>query len=385
MIKFRKKIIIVFSLILLSLLLIYLTPIDFKKLFLSNITREKNIIYDELTIPKPEKEALKFLAKKMSGPDFSIYTNYINKESDNSIIATGKDVLSESQGLFLLYLLNRNKKEAFDTCFNWTLDNLYLDNGLFSWIKRKDEKKEKINALIDDLRIIRTAILASEKWNEDSYLKYIKNTSKSLLLNNTKDFTPIDFYDLNTGSKSDYITISYLDLYTMKKLISVDSEWKEIYSSSYNILKGGKIKNTGLYKYQYNLNDKEYTLGDNINLIQSVYAMIHLAEVGHYDKDGMNWLWEAYTKNGKLYAHYCYESFKPVSKIESTALYSLAARLFYLAGENQKAKTLLEESEKFQIINQASKGFGSFGSENNLQIYSFDNLQYILSSSMIYK
>ncbi|WP_053957224.1 glycosyl hydrolase family 8 [Inediibacterium massiliense] len=341
-------------------------------------TKQKDII------PKPEDKALSFLIKKMSGPEFSIYTNYTNEESHNKIIPTGKDILSESQGLFLLYLFNRNNQNDFDTCLKWTHNHLYLDEGIFSWVQRKSSQKEHVNALIDDMRILRSIILASEKWG-DSYLPYAKCISKSILTYNAKGNDLIDFYDIHNKSKGNILTLSYIDLYTMKKSISLHSKWKDFYDTSYEILTKGKMNNTGLYQYQYNIHEKKYMTPDSISLIQSVYSMLHLAEAGSIDKEGINWLWKEYKKYGVLYADYSSISLQPISQTESTALYALTARLFHLAGKNNQSQIFLKECEKFQVKDHNSPICGSFGNPKNNQVYSFDNLQYLLSSSTIYK
>ncbi len=343
---------------------------------------ERNAAMGE--IPEPEKIALDFVAQKMSGPDFSIYTNYLDKESNRDTIATGKDILSESQGLILLYLLNRNQQVDFDSSLQWTMKNLILSNGIISWKMSKSGKKESTNALIDDLRLLRALILANEKWRDEAYLQSARKLSKTLLTYNTLESSLIDFYDERFQNKSNMITLSYIDLYTMKKMMPMDAEWKQVYDSSYEIINNGKIQGTGLYEYQYFQDQKSYSSKNENCLIQSVYTLLHLAEVGEYDREGLKWLWNEYEKHGKIYVSYSSETYEPVTDVESTALYALAARLFFLANEPQKSEKLLKESQRFQVLNEASDIYGSFGDEQDNTVYSFDNLQYLLSSSFIY-
>lgn len=348
-------------------------------------TKTKNYSASIENIPEHEKKALEFVTQKISGTELSIYTNYMDNKSDDERIATGRDVLSESQGLLLLYLLNRDEKEYFDLCLDWTVNNLYLDNGILSWMKTKTFQTKNTNAFIDDLRLVRSLILANEKWNDEKYLKYIRKSSKALLDYNVKNNIPLDFYDIKSKSRSNNITISYLDLYTMKKLTYLDSNWNRVYENSYELIKNSKIEGTGLYEFQYGLDQDIYITGDEISLIQSVYTMLHLAEVGEYDVEGMNWLWAEYKKYGKIFSSYSYKAHEPMTDIQSTALYALIARLFYLKGEYHKAEIMLEECEKFQVMNSSSEIYGGFGNELNKEVYSFDNLQYLLSSSIIHK
>jgi len=375
------------SLILIAALFLLIIPflrLGSELSFLPKNLQKQDILKADLQIPEIEKQALFFMALHMSGPQLSIYTNYLNANSYKDTIASGEDILSESQGLFLLYLLNRDKKDYFDLCLHWTVNNLYMDNGMFSWVKRKTSKSEKINALIDDLRIVRALISAYEKWGDERYLKLAKKAAGAIKKYNTQGLIPLDFYDIATKYKANCITVSYLDLYTMKNLAVFDSRWKDIYSNSCEVIKKAKIEGTGLYKFQYDLDKKAYMVDEEISLIQSVYAMLHLEEVGQSDKQGIEWIWNQYKKHSKLYAAYSSKTFEPVSDIESTALYALTARLLYLSGDIKRAETLLKECEKFRVYKKDSEIYGSFGNDVSMEVNSFDNLQYILSSSMIF-
>lgn len=336
-------------------------------------------------IPKNENLALTFIAEKMSTENILIYTNYKDRLSEADEISTGEDILSESQGLLLLYLLNRDRKEEFDLTLKSTLDELYLRNNTIAWVKKKKGESANINAYIDDLRIERALILAYEKWGDKSYFNVAKKIQKSLLKHNTEDNKIFDFYDDLNKESSPYITISYLDLYTTKKMSKFDEEWNEIYSRSLELIENAKIDDTGLYEIRYDYEQNDYAKEEQISLIQSVYSMIHLSEVSSGDIEGMNWVYSEYKRHGKLYESYSSLDLNPSSDIESTALYALLARLFYLEGDKEKAVEFLEQCEKFQIRNSDIEIYGAFGDENSEEVYSFDNLQYLLSSSMIYK
>lgn len=345
----------------------------------------KTYFFSIENVPECEKKVFDFVTQKISGPELSIHTNYINEKSYEDTIATGKDVLSESQGLLLLYLLNRDKKEYFDLCLDWTIDNLFLDSGTFSWVKTKKLENKSTNALIDDLRLVRALILAKERWNDKRYNKPIYKSSQALLSYNVEDDTPLDFYDYSSNYKSNCITISYIDLYTMEKLSDIDSAWRKVYNKSYELVKNAKIEGTGLYQFQYNLDQQIFTGEQEICLTQSTYTMLHLAEIGEYDVNGMNWLWSEYEKHGKIYSSYSNTTYEPITDMESTALYALIARLYHLSGDYNKSEIMLKECKKFQVMNKNSEIFGSFGNDIEKEVYSFNNLQYLLSSSIIHK
>ncbi len=366
-------------------LILIIAVIYFSAASFLNLQPKQKEVFENNDIPKREQKALTFVTEKMSGAKLSVYTNYLNNKNDNPELASGQEILSESQGLLLLYFVNRNEKENFDVCFDWTMKHLLLDNGTFSWLK-KDEQIASTNALIDDLRLARAFLSAYEKWHDEKYLQDINSVSEALLTYNIEVDLPIDFYDLDYGCKSKEISIAYLDLYTMRKLgEQIDSRWKIPYENSLDLMKNAKLEGTGLYRFQYDTEDGTYTDNNEIALVQSAYGMLHLAEVGEYDLEGLDWLWHEYEKFGKIYSTYSSKNYEPVSELESTALYALLARTYYLAGEYQKAETFMEACERYQILNENSAIYGSFGNESNQEVYSFDNLQYLLSSSMIYQ
>ncbi|KPU45261.1 endo-1,4-D-glucanase [Oxobacter pfennigii] len=369
--------------VLLFLLMPYLV-FEREMSFLPRNVQKQDILKTDMNIPEAEKKALSFLVESMSGPQLSIYTNYLNTSGDKSNTASGQDILSESQGLLLLYMLNRNIKEHFDLCLHWTVNNLYINKGSFSWIKRKTSESEMTTALIDDLRIARALILAYEKWQDDRYLKLVRKLSSAMLKYNIQDLMPLDFYDFASRNKANCITISYADLYTMKKLALFDSRWEKVYTNSYELIKNAAFEGTGLYMFQYDFDKMAYSIDEDISLIQSVCVMLHQQETGQQNKQGTDWIWEQYLKHGKLFAVYSSSTFEPATDIESTALYALVARLFYESGDIQKAQIFIKECEKFQVGNEESEIYGAFGNDMNLEVYSFDNLEYILSSSIIF-
>lgn len=330
-----------------------------------------------------EKVTLDFLIENMSNSENAVYTNYIDYLSLDIDIAKGKDILSESQGLILMYFINRDNKDEFDKILKFSIDNMILKNDTFSWKIREDEYASNTNALIDDFRILRALILAHDKWNDKTYLKHIKKISNALLKYNTEKGIPLDFYDIEYSYKSDMITICYLDIYTMNKLTQIDKRWNDIYQTSINIILNSKINNTPFYNYEYNLSNKKYSNKEEIDLIQNTYTLIHLAEANIIKYKDIEWIYDEFEKYNKLYTTYSSKDFKPSTTTESTALYALTSRLFYICKDFEKAQMFLKQCEKFQITEIDSKLYGSFGNEENQEVYSFDNLQYLLSISII--
>ena len=97
-----------------------------------------------------------------------IRTNYLD-QAHNPDYATGKEVLSESQGLLMLYAAKNGDKSLFDRayeCVNETLDNEQLIS--YRYIPSED-RVYAINAAIDDLRIIKGLLVAGEQFENEGY------------------------------------------------------------------------------------------------------------------------------------------------------------------------------------------------------------------------
>ena len=97
---------------------------------------QRNYFDGAVNLPDKEKTLLLFLMKKMSSDDMEIYTNYKDREGGSETIATGKDVLSESHGIFLLYLINRNERKVFDSVLSIVIKDYWLQNNTISWLKK---------------------------------------------------------------------------------------------------------------------------------------------------------------------------------------------------------------------------------------------------------
>lgn len=89
-----------------------------------------------------------------------------------------KDIfLSESVGLWLTYLLEKDDQVRFNEQIN-VMKSYFLANDFIVW-RIEGTRKASVNALIDDLRIIRVLLSAGEKWQDATYLQLGKKLEKT--------------------------------------------------------------------------------------------------------------------------------------------------------------------------------------------------------------
>lgn len=167
-----KKLLIILG----GILVILIGFLLFNMEYIKPINMEVN--WEDNFNPKEEKILLNFIEKDLSKKGYGIYTNYINNTSEGDI-TKGHSVLSESEGLMMLYAVNANNKELFDEQFE-IVKNMRLKNGLISWRKEGDENSDS-SATIDELRIIKALLLAYNRWDKFYYKFYAINIANSLL------------------------------------------------------------------------------------------------------------------------------------------------------------------------------------------------------------
>ena len=107
-----------------------------------------------------EKLCFDFITNKMITEQGGIRTNYLDK-AENPDLATGAEVLSESMGLLMLYAVEIRDETLFKNALRFVED--YLDTGsILSYRYSPENGAYRVNAFVDDIRIIRALLKAEE-------------------------------------------------------------------------------------------------------------------------------------------------------------------------------------------------------------------------------
>ncbi|MPQ44364.1 glycosyl hydrolase family 8 [Clostridium tarantellae] len=367
----KKKFIIALSFIVILILIFGVLNIFpyFKKLNLPIIWEIKKKNYSE-------KLVYDFINKSLMRKNEGIYTNYLKFKSEGDI-TKGHSILSESEGLIMLYAVNSGDKKLFEDHYRIIKNNMKLDNGLISW-RIEDGVKSDVSATIDELRIAKSLIFAYDRWGDFKYKVSAINISKALLKNAVYNNNLIDY--VSPEGKSFNITLCYLDLYTMKILSSINGDWNKIYNNSMKILNEGIISdNVPLYKKTYSFKKNEYDKEENIDLLLSLIVILNRIECGQEQNKAIKWIEDKFYYYGYLVSAYDKKTGEEASKIESPSIYALTA-LIAKATENQKLfEKSIKRLEQYQIKDKSSELYGSFGNKDTLDVYSFDNLNALLA------
>ncbi|RKD23626.1 Glycosyl hydrolases family 8 [Caminicella sporogenes DSM 14501] len=327
-----------------------------------------------------EKICLRFIKKKMSSKSGGIYTNYLeNKRIEK--VASGHEILSESEGLIMLYYVRTRNKDEFDKHFDIVKNKMLDKTGLVKWrIKEDNYNLAYSNATIDDLRIIRSLIYAYDIWKDKRYYKTLKKISEALLKYNVYKGCLNNYFDIKYKYKAKEVDISYIDLYTMKLLSDINKEWDKIYDKSIRVINRGYLSDKfPLYKKTYDIEKNKYLNGEVVNSIDALLVVLHLSEVGLVKKETLEWIKDQMIYGGGIYAEYDIKTGKAINDVECTAIYAIAARIAKIAGDESLYKLLVEKMLSLQVLDKSSPLYGGFGETSTLKVYSFDNLQALLA------
>ncbi len=318
-----------------------------------------------------ENDLFLFIQKNLAGKDGEIITNV--QKYDGST-----DTLSESIGLMMNYSVLSDKRDVFDKEFAFLKKQQLTDDQFIRW--RVGSRKADSNASIDDLRIIRALLDAYDRWGDRKYYDMAGNLQLNMFKKQVKERDLDELYDWKSGKSKHTTPLCYLDLYTIDRISEFNLKWLAVEDRALSVILNGRLGDDSpfFYKYYdystgtYSL-DEEYKKNKGICLTYTLYTALHLAEVNEDTGFLAEWL-KRRIAEGKLYAWYDPATQKPVSELESTAVYALAAIYAEKAGEKELALQLTDKMMKFMVTDRTSPYYGGFGTPEIKYFHSFDNL-----------
>ncbi|SBO18549.1 conserved exported hypothetical protein [Carnobacterium divergens] len=316
---------------------------------------------------------LQFIQNKMTS-EHGIVTNYIDTNQTEET-ATGHEILSESAGLMLRYLALSGQKKDFN--HEWDLTLKTVDDGTqFSYrYSPKLAKRSDVNASVDDLRILRSLKEAASKFHDTDYEKDFEKYANRFTKTSIKKNELYDFYDSKIKVNNDFITLCYIDLKTISLL--PDNQTK-LLENQLTILENGYLGDGfPFYKTRFSYSKEAYQDSDEINVIESLLAILHLSEVGLQKQASIDYLKEQ-VNDGTLSNRYDSQG-KPIDLNQSPASYGIAAMIASEVGDEEFYLTAINKMETYQVTDGASPLNGGYGDTVTNQVYSFNNLIALLA------
>lgn len=320
-----------------------------------------------------EELCFDFLKNEMITQQGGVRTNYLDKDH-TADFATGAEVLSESMGLLMLYAVAKNDETLFQSSLGFIEE--YLDTGDIIAYRYSDKGAYQVNAFVDDMRIIRALILADDLFG-GRYLEIALAYADRLYQTNIEDHYAYDMYDNEYGLCNDFITLCYIDLYTMRVLGDYDEKWKNVFTVMREIVEEGYISDEfPMYASSYSYTSRRYRKGD-INMIEAALTALNLARIDACPRRTLDYLKDS-IRNGAIYGVYKRNGMKK-SDTESTAIYAICALIAKEVEDGEMYAMCMDKMNGFQVIDDTSEVYGAFADPVSLDLYSFDNLMALLA------
>ena len=338
--------------------------------FLMSVTQ----IYSRYSVQLKEKRCYQFLLSNLSSQEGGILRRLPLENREQAPVS----LLSESVGLFMLYAAHIGDKATFDQQAKLVQNVFMASTGLLYWeVKLPSRKPENSSASLDDLRIAAALILGYEKWKERSYKELALTLSEGMLKHNIVNgdlFIQAYSWDKNGGYKDPVVDLSYLDLWAMKKLETVDPAWKPVIQKSEELLQKG-LTPAGLFYDKYHSKYGENFFGDK-NLINNLLCSLYLTQMGISDSGVYDFFKKVWETNQKIPGKFDPETAKPMADFENISVYAILMQVAVAKKDFEFAEKLYHKIVSYQVTDKASYFYGAFVLD---EAHSFDNLQALLA------
>lgn len=316
-----------------------------------------------------------FVANHMMDQEGGIHSSYLPGEMRDG------EVLSESQGLGLLYAVESQDQELFDRLLGYVKTKMW-NRGLSAWRVEEDEPSE-VNALIDDFRIYRALLGAHALWG--GYQEEVASCESALLDRGISDRRYADFFDSKNTEYASRFTLCYGDLQGMALLSkrTGSAKAKDAYDHAAALLERGQISNEFPLYYSWYNYDRERYENDDLNTAEAMMTLLHLAREEKLKNNTVEWLKKQmagegvkarYDINGGVVKGYNYES---------TAVYAIIVMIADEIGDSTLKAQALNKMEKMHVIDKELPYNGAYGMEDGSGITSFDQLMPMLACEKI--
>lgn len=282
--------------------------------------------------------------------------------------------LSESIGLWMIYLVEKHDQQEFDKQLEVLKTHFMKDSTLIPWRIVGDEQAST-NALIDDLRIMDALFKAGERWDSANYTDLAKKMANEVNQYNTLNEVFINHVDIPNKYKGNYLTLSYLIPTTLEYMLENEIITNSQYEKNKKILINAPLSDTGFFPKTYYVLEDRYEYDEDVNLIDQYYVGYHRALWGGDVSSLIKFTEEALLEyDGKLYGRFSNKTKLPTVDYEGTSVYALAILMCIEVEEYDLAVKLYDRMNDFLITDEKNQYYGGYIDLPTLDTHTFDNL-----------
>lgn len=312
----------------------------------------------------------RFLRSALLQPGGAVASQY---GAQGSRVVSGQDVLSETQGLLMLYAVQAGDQALFDQAFAYVRNEMTV-SGLTAWIVSSGEQG-RVNAALDDLRILEALSLAEERWG--GYRQELAYRESALYRRNVQGGHMRDYVNLHQTEPTRTVTLCYLDIAAMERLAGNFPKWSAVAKNAREVLSGGVISaEFPLFYPNYDPVKGQYG-GEQLQMNEALVAVCNAARAGLDCQAAFDWL-EEQMLSGGIFARYDLNG-RPVRGYvyESTATYGLLVQAALSAGRTELARMALARMERTRCFTAPMAG--NMGAVSDQTHYTFDLMQTLLA------
>ncbi|HLR09952.1 MAG TPA: lipoprotein YdaJ [Sporosarcina sp.] len=326
-------------------------------------------IQNQSNIQKPLKTE-HFIREHLQVDNGQLQTNLTDRKNE---------FLSESMGLWMAYLLEKNDRVQFHEQVNILQDIFLTKDHLVIW-EIKDGQAASANAFIDDLRIVDLLYQAGEKWAYAPYTNLANQMAKALNSYQTEKHYLVDFIDVHSKKRGKSVTLSYIMPSGLDQMRQAQQLHETTYTTMKTLLVNAPLSTSHLYPQSYDIVTEQYMYDEEVNMIDQFYIAYHLAQWNEDISSFVSMAKELFERaDGKIFGRYDHSSKDPIVTYESAAVYGLAILMCLEIDDDVFAQQLYDRMKTLQYNDQNAKLDGGYIDPTSNETHSFDNLLALLA------
>ena len=277
----------------------------------------------------------------------------------------GQDVLSESQGLIMEYAALTGNTDLFKKTYSYVQTNLSQE-GLLRWYGSADGEPGQVNALLDDLRVLRALDSVTDYESEVFY------RAQALARGNLdKDGNLVDFYTFADGTQAHRLSMCYADFRALDILARQAPQCAQAVEKARALVDGAYLGDDfPFYANFYDYETGRYDEG-SLNMAEAMLTLLHQAEAGQLKETSLAWLktamagdgiWARYDTKGNVVSGYRYQS---------AAIYAIVGLIAAEAEDQALLTQAVSRMEQYRCFRKGSGLDGAFAPSME-EVSSFD-------------
>lgn len=307
-----------------------------------------------------------------------VYTNYRDTQQRQASAATGHEMLSESSGMWLLYLAEAHRWRDFREFYGVTKRTFYKD-GQFSYrYDPRSGKRYGVNATLDDLRIIRALLAYDQLRGTHHYRRTAATLYAHLRTGALGKGEVTNYYDPAAKSGTRTASLAYFDLQVLRYYSRENATTRRQYARQLRVVKGGYLGDAfPLYAADYNWQTGKYG-HQNLNTTEAMETLLHLAQVGQLRATTRRWLVQRVNR-GDLALSYSTAG-EVVNAGQSAGSYAVCAQIFRVLHDREHYQAAMRRVWADQVTKPQSPLFGGIGDATTQDAFSYNNLAALVAA-----